>query len=159
MPLLSAVTDLRLAKQALALAQADGLLFRTTQETRLSRGASQTLLQAEDDPAAHINELRAQVDKRLTDTLSQLTPSLGPADAARAAEIMARWRGSETLHEHLVQASGGAGLERHAGLVRGGRDRGERFVRLIAVDRREGPHVGSHHRRERAGSAVCVGDA
>jgi methyl-accepting chemotaxis protein len=112
MPLLSAVTDLRLAKQALALAQADGLLFRTTQETRLSRGASQTLLQAEDDPAAHINELRAQVDKRLTDTLSQLTPSLGPADAARAAEIMARWRGSETLHEQMVAISSKPRAER-----------------------------------------------
>jgi methyl-accepting chemotaxis protein len=105
MPLLNAFTDLHQAGEALALAKADGLLFRTTQETRLSRGDSQNMLQTEDDPVAHINERRAQVEARLTDTLLQLQPSLGPADAARATAIMAKWQGTETLHKQMVALS------------------------------------------------------
>ena len=103
MPIIGAAGQLHRADQAAALATADGLLFRTTQAMRLSRGNSQTLLVTRDDPGAELTRYRAELDAQLADALRQVRPLLAPADAGRAAAVEEKWRAVEPLHRHLLE--------------------------------------------------------
>ena len=102
MPLMRAFSELRLAGQAEVLARADGLLFQATQQMRLSRGNSQNILLMRDDAAPALSQIRAEVGAGLAETLQQVRPSLGPADAARANAIMAKWQATEPLHRQML---------------------------------------------------------
>jgi methyl-accepting chemotaxis protein len=102
-PMMGAFGQLHRADQAAALAGADGVLFRTTQAMRLSRGNSQTALVTQDDPAAELTRYRAGLDTQLIDALRQVRPLLAATDIGRAASVEEKWRAIEPLHRHLLE--------------------------------------------------------
>jgi methyl-accepting chemotaxis protein len=102
LPLLDAVTQLRQANQVQALAQADALLFKATQDIRLSRGSLGNLLISQAEPVAAMNRLRAGLDSGLTSTMRQVGPTLTPAEAGQAATVLSKWRDSEPLYQQML---------------------------------------------------------
>ncbi len=102
MPLIDAVSQLRQANLAQMLAQADALLFKATQETRLSRGTLASLLVSQAEPVAAMNRVRADVDTLLNSTIQQVRPTLTPAQAEKATAILVKWQDSEPLYQKML---------------------------------------------------------
>lgn len=102
MPLLDAARQLLQANLAQTLAHADALLFKATQETRLSRGTLASLLVSQEQPVAAMNRVRADVDALIISTLQQVRPTLSPAETEQASAILEKWRGSEPLFRQML---------------------------------------------------------
>src|SRR5260370_21030346 len=102
LPFADAVTALRQADRAGALAEADRVLFETTQATRLTRGNSQAALQTIDAVLPELDRIRAETQTRLTAALAKGTPLLPPDARARAARSMERWQATAPRHAHML---------------------------------------------------------
>jgi methyl-accepting chemotaxis protein len=101
MPLRDAISQLQQASLAQALANADSMLFKVTQEIRLSRGNIQNLLLTQSDPAPAMDRLRTSLGTMLADALRQIEPTLKPEQSRQATEILTRWQGTEPLYRQV----------------------------------------------------------
>jgi methyl-accepting chemotaxis protein len=102
LPLQSAWTELRDAQRSAALAEADSALYKTANAIRLSRGASQALLQSTDDAAPGLEQIRAATEVGLNATLANVAPLLAGADKGMVAEIARSWQAVAPFHPAML---------------------------------------------------------
>jgi methyl-accepting chemotaxis protein len=93
---------LRQADHAGALADADRILFETTQFTRLTRGNSQTIVQTVDLAGPELDHIRAETQTRLQAALDEIRPSLSAQDLARSDHIMELWQATAPFHAQML---------------------------------------------------------
>ena len=111
-PFASAVGTLRQASRAEVLAEADGLLFRTMQSVRLTRGESQNALLTTDDAASKLDAIRATGQAQIEETLRQIGSVLTPADTAKAEQVQAHWQQTAPFHAQMLALAGKPRVQR-----------------------------------------------
>ncbi|HUB47856.1 MAG TPA: HAMP domain-containing methyl-accepting chemotaxis protein [Acetobacteraceae bacterium] len=95
-------SELKASEQAQALATADGIMFRATNDLRKTRGDSQTLLQTEDDPRAALDAKRATSDAALRAMVKAVRPLLPAAELSKADGILQAWDATAPFHQQML---------------------------------------------------------